>query len=53
MKSSALGMLGTEQIFPKHFGINLSLKTNWQLGECWVAGVWERGEGVGGPCLAP
>lgn len=47
MKSSALGMLSTEQIFPKHCGINLSLKNKSAAGECWVAGLWESGEGVG------
>lgn len=43
MKSSALGMLGTEQIFPKHFSINLSLKNKWAAGA--VLGGRSLGEG--------
>lgn len=43
MKSSALGMLGTEQIFPKHFGINLSLKNKQAAGA--VLGGRSLGEG--------
>lgn len=43
MKSSALGMLGTEQIFPKHFGINLSLKN--QLAAGGMLGGRSLGEG--------
>ena len=43
MKSSALGMLGTEQIFPKHLGINLSLKNKSVAGG--VLGGRSLGEG--------
>jgi len=43
VKSSALGMLGTEQIFPKHLGINLSLKNKSVAGG--VLGGRSLGEG--------
>lgn len=49
MKSAALGMLGTEQIFPKHFGINLPLKNKPAAGGVLggrILGEGRRGGGL-------